>query len=102
MAKEYYLKLKTDGAELVPELRESFFKVGRIVATCSGKYDPCFFRQLSKPMHCPDAWCISRLGVLCKSHKPPGQLTWSNIHASSNSAMLGLSVWLAAALEKKL
>ncbi len=75
LAKSYQAMIEGDGLELVPGLRESFFKVCRLVATVGKQYDQSLFRQLAKPTRCPDAGYASRLRTLCKCHKPPGEVT---------------------------
>ncbi len=66
-SKQYYVKLDTGGAELVPEMTQSFEELCKRVAAVSGTWDGPLFRQLMKPMHCEEAWYVSRLGC-CASH----------------------------------
>jgi len=95
-----YEELSDDGSSRVPALRREFFALAkRVAALYPSELGESVRRQIIKPITHDDGWYVSRLQVLCKSHKPAGEVSWRNLHCSSQSAFLGLSLWLVGQLQ---
>ena len=58
--------------------------------------EPELARELKKSLSIPGAWIEVQLVTSCKSHKPPGAVTFRNIHSAPRHAFAALTMWSAS------
>ena len=78
-------------------LRE-YMKLCDTVAPFHGKQQAAHLKRTALQ---EGTW-VSRLKLLCKTHKPPGAVSFRNIHASPAPCARGLSTWVGYILRKAL
>ena len=90
-----------DGSEsAIPKFRKGFHAMCSQVAKSElGELDSDLYGLLIRPMHLSPTRYASVLKTLCKSHKPPGHITWRNLHCSRLASTMGLSKWLVTRLD---
>ena len=58
--------------------------------------------EIIRSLRTPGASIRAKLVKTCKTHKPEGEITFRNIHGSSNYALAGLAHWVRKVLKEKL